>query len=573
MLTARSTITRNAYFIVIMFISIWALFCIRLGYLQLYKGQELHERAQKNYTRFSTIPPIRGNIFDANGLLLATNRPVIDLYWSGSGNKKLSSQQLLLIDFLANLFPRVKSADLQSQLMHAEKYRKRCLLARDIARHLLSQIAEKFPEHPNLLFEKTSQRYYPYKEVACHVIGYISNMHVDQQGKMGLEKILEPMLKGQEGKYLKIIDSVGSDIVTQEVQKALGGQNIYTTIDFTLQSLSEEIFDNSHKGAFIIMDPEDGAIKTLISRPSFDPNLFLQTINQQQWISLQEHKPFLNRAFNACYPPASIFKLVSLSAALELGIVQHDDTICCKGYTLFCGRKYHCARRAGHGILSIQESLATSCNILFYEIGKKLSINTLADYAYRFGLGKKTNIIFQEKAGLVPSSSWKYAAKKEAWWAGETLHACIGQGYLLATPIQICRMIASIFTGYLVNPRLLVQEEIIQEPLNLEPYTQIFLKKSMKSVITRGTGKHLNKIKDIKVYAKTGTAQIGMVSTHPDRPEKLEHAWFVAYIKSKKNRPIVLVLLVEHAGSSKVATSIAKRFLMRYRVLLNEKTL
>lgn len=571
MLQARTKITRNAHFILTTLISIFSIFVLRLWYLQLYKGQELHERAQKNYTRFSTIPPIRGNIFDSNNLLLATNRPVINLYWLGSGNKKISPDQIQLINFLETLFPQLQTTDFQTQLIPAEKYRKRYLLVHDIPRSELSQIAEKFPEHLNLLFEKSSQRYYPYKEIACHVIGYISNLHLGQQGKMGLEKILEHMLKGQEGKYLKIIDSVGSDVVTQEVKKALGGQDIYTTIDFSLQSLSEEIFDHSYKGAFIIMDPEDGSIKTLISRPSFDPNIFLHSINHQRWLALQEHKPFLNRAFDACYPPASIFKLVSLSAALELGIVQQDDTIQCKGYTTFCGTKYHCARRSGHGTLSIQESLATSCNILFYEIGKKLSINTLADYAYRFGLGKKTNIIFQEKAGLVPSSSWKYAAKKEAWWAGETLHACIGQGYLLATPIQICRMIASIFTGYLVNPRLLLQEEVIKEPLNLEPHTQAFLKKSMKSVITRGTGKYLNKIKDIKVYAKTGTAQIGIVSTHPDCPEKLEHAWFVAYIKSKKSSPIVLVLLVEHAGSSKIATSLAKRFLMRYRSLLNEK--
>jgi penicillin-binding protein 2 len=366
-----------------------------------------------------------------------------------------------------------------------------------------------------------------------------------------------------------MINSFGSNLYQEEVKHALSGKSIQTTLDFSLQHIAEQSFDADFSGALILMDPHNGALKALISRPSFDPMIFLEPLSYEQWHDLQQKKAFLNRAFNAMYPPASLFKLITISAALELGIIDENTTMHCKGYVRFAGRRYHCARRSGHGELSIPEAIAQSCNIPFYEIGKKISIDDLAHYAQRFGLGEKTHIMFNEEKGLVPTRQWKLETKGERWWLGETLSATIGQSYFLVTPIQVARMIASIFTGYLVTPRILEAESIQKTPLSLHAKTLKMLKRSLKSVVTQGTGAYVNKIEDLKIYAKTGTAQITSLIKRAHNEQYREHAWFIAHFKHKNNDPLVLVLIVEHAGTSRIATNIAKRFLTAYSTLMH----
>ncbi len=209
---------------------------------------------------------------------------------------------------------------------------------------------------------------------------------------------------------------------------------------------------------------------------------------------------------------------------------------------------------------------------MFYEIGKDIDIDLLAQYAFKFGLGKKTGIIFPEQTGIVPSKEWKQEHKGEQWWPGETLSVSIGQSFLLVTPIQVARMIASIFTGYLITPRILSDEPIIKEPLDIAPETISFLQESMKSVVTRGTGKRINKVKDIEIYAKTSTAQISTFRKRTLNTAFLEHGWFVAHFQYKNYSPLVIIILVEHVGTSQVATNIAKNFLVEYKKLIEQNT-
>ena len=198
-------------------------------------------------------------------------------------------------------------------------------------------------------------------------------------------------------------------------------------------------------------------------------------------MKFKKTKPFLNRAFNACYPPASPFKLIAMSAACETGLITPEDTYNCRGYTLFKKRRYYCNNHYGHGVLNIKDSVAHSCNIPCFEIAQKISIGYTRWYAEKFGLGSKTNIIFQEKQGLVPSNEWKILNKGERWWTGETLSASIGQSFLLATPIQVACMISSIFTGYLVTPRVVEDTPVETKPLEILPNTIDFLRDSMES--------------------------------------------------------------------------------------------
>lgn len=445
----------------------------RLGYLQIVRMHNFFSLGVKNFLRSEPIACPRGNILDCKGTLLATNRPITALYWQGTGNKTLTTQQHKILKTLHDTLGYIS----ENILMNAERNRVKLLIAPDITFVQLSKIIELFPNNPNIIISTNFKRFYPNQKVASHILGHLSNINnLETIGKMGLEKILHDTLQGEQGRLIKTINSVGTNIDQTEIKTALAGQNITTTLDLSLQLIAESLFNKDSSGALILMDPETGALRALVSRPNFDPTLFLDPIATPQWQLLQQGQPFLNRAFNACYPPASIFKLVTISAALEHEIIFPEDTIECSGFFRFKGRRHYCDRRVGHGELSIQDAVAKSCNILFYEIATKLSIDILADYASRFGLGRKTHVMFPEQEGLVPTVAWKHTEKNEPWWPGETLSSCIGQSYYLVTPVQIACMISSIFEGYLVTPRILEIEPITIRPLDIKLSTRKFLK-------------------------------------------------------------------------------------------------
>lgn len=540
---------------------------IRLFYLQINLGNYFFNRGQKNFLRVVSTRPPRGNIVDCYGRLLVTNRPLINIYWQGSGNKNLIESQMQLLEVVGSIAQKdFLSAQALAYILNAEKHYKQTLLVRDISFEQLSKIEEQLPNHPNLHIHTSFERYYPYKTYACHVLGYLNNNYEDQpSGIAGLEKILQNSLRGQEGYVQKTINSVGRSIQQIELLKEKQGATTHTTIDIELQDICERIFPTQYAGTMVLMDPIDGSLRALISRPNFDPSQFLKPISFYQWQELQENSPLLNRAFNASYPPGSIFKLVTVSAALENNIVMPSDTFLCKGYKVCGKRKYWCHNHFGHGLLDTRQSVAYSCNILFFEIAQKIDVDLLADYAFRFGLGRKTHIPFQEQLGLVPTKQWKAQTLREAFWPGEKLSLSIGQSFLLVTPIQVARMISSIFTGYLTNPRILQDQPIKQEPLSIRPETRRFLQKSMKSAVTQGTGKRVSKIKDLRIYAKTSTAQTSGLEKRAMGTEYWEHGWFVAYFQYKDNPALTVVIQLEHAGSAQIATTIARNFLVEYK--------
>lgn len=541
----------------------------QLFYLQINLQKIFLLRGKKNFLRTEKVQSPRGNILDCDGRLLATNRPIINLYWQGTGKSQLDKKQNALLEQLEIILDMSLRNDQRTMnfLKNTERRHTKYLLAPDISFEQFSQIEEQFPNHKNIAIATHFKRFYPYHNCASHILGYLGTLNFKSIGKMGLEKLFEEQLKGEEGLTIKTINSLGKDLAEQKVKETLAGQDIQITIDITLQQILENVFPKEYAGAFILMDPHDGALRALVSRPDFDPSIFLHPIMSSDWHTLQEKQPFLNRAFNAAYPPGSIFKLVTVSAALEHGIISVDTTWNCKGYTRLGKRKYWCNCHYGHGELTTMQAIAKSCNTLFYEIGKKITVNTLAHYAHLFGLGRRTGVIFNEKTGLVPTSEWKLQTKGERWWSGETLSVAIGQSFLLATPIQIACMIASIFTGYLVTPRTLKTEPIIKQQLTIKPETLTFLKKSMRWVVTKGTGKKISKVKDIEIYAKTSTAQISTIQKRQLGKAYLEHGWFVAHFNYKNYSPLVIVILVENAGSSSIALNIAKNFLIEYKKL------
>lgn len=555
--------------ITIAFVIIISIICIRLLYLQVTRGDYFLKRSTKNFLRTEKIPSHRGNILDCNGILLATNRPLTSVYWQGTGNSRLTETQysiLTRICTILNLDPQKELPLIQTH----ERTHKKKFLASDISFAQISQIEEQLSAHTNIFLQTKAKRYYPYGSYASHAIGYLGNIHAEPLGIMGLEKLYHDTLKGCDGTLLKTINSFGRNLAQKEIEKGAVGKDVHTTLNIALQTIAEEVFPTDFNGSFIMMNPNDGAIRTLISRPGFDPNIFLDPLSTTKWEDMQSNHPFLNRAFYASYPFGSVFKLVTISAAIEHGMIDPDATWTCKGFFHFGNRKYWCNRRWGHGELTTSQAMAQSCNIPFFDIGSKIDIDILADYAHRFGLGYKTGITLPEKDGLIPSHAWKREYRHERWWQGETLSVAIGQSFLLATPIQAARMIGSIFTGYLVKPRIIESEPITCQPLAIEQKTRAFLQKSMKSVIKHGTGSRINTIKDIEIYAKTSTAQVSEFGKRKKDNKHLEHAWFVAHVSYKHHEPFTLVIVIENAGSTRSVITVAKDFLIHYKNMMDE---
>jgi penicillin-binding protein 2 len=543
----------------------------RLLYLQVYKASNFYKLSTNNFTRTRTVQSPRGNICDIKGNLLATNRPVKNIIWQGSGNRNISKQQLRNLEKIAQITNQEIPSSLLKKIQIAEKHRKNIILFKDINFAALSKIEEQFPSNYNIEITNDFKRFYPHKKLGCHIVGYLGTMNINKIGKMGIERIFEEQLKGKEGANKSTINSLGKRITDTEIESAIAGHTITTTLDLDIQKIGEKSFNKQYSGSLIIMDPEDGSIKALLSKPDFNPTIFLEPISDKTWNGLLETKPFINRSLNACYPPASIFKLVTVAAGLELGLITTESTFKCRGHVVFGHRRYHCNRRRGHGVLTIKQALAHSCNVLFYKLGQSMSIDLLADYAKKFGLGRRTGIIFPEQEGLVPNTAWKINTKGERWWVGETLSASIGQSYLLTTPIQIAKMVSGIFKGYLVQPRILNIEPITKEVLDVKQETLDFLQESMKKAVTSGTGKRVSKIQDLTVYAKTGTAQTCSLQKRYLGGTHLEHAWFVGSFHYKDQDPLTIVILVEHAGATRIAINIAKKFLVQYRQLIEKQ--
>lgn len=544
---------------------------IRLIYLQVQQKNKFSTLGEKNFLRTEKIAPLRGNIVDLNGKLLASNRPVYDIYWRGLGAKIISSDQKKILQIISKILEQdFLTQEMLKRISYINRSSKRLLLKPDITYEQLCLILEQCGGSYNLDIESRFQRVYPYKKLASHILGYLSRQIEDftTKGISGLESMFQDSLKGEVGHVLNVINSNGTKIDQVEFCEPKQGNDLRLTIDLNLQYIAEQAFNDDLVGAFILMDPRNGSIKSLVSLPNYDPNIFLHSISYKQWNKeFVAKNSFLNRATSATYPPASIFKLVTFAAGLEEGIITKDEEFDCLGFINFHGRRYHCIRHWGHGKLNSKNALAYSCNIPCYEMAQKMNINSIADYAFRFGLGKKTGFLLKESSGLVPTIEWKVMTKGERWWPGETLSASIGQSYISVTPLQMARMISAIVTGYLVRPRILQDEDTNLNELHISENTLNFLREAMKGVVEKGSAKLLNKFKDFDIYAKTGTAQTSSLSVKNKSNKYLEHAWLASYFSYKGEDPLVMIVLVEHVGSSVPAREIAATFLNSYKRL------
>jgi penicillin-binding protein 2 len=393
--------------------------------------------------------------------------------------------------------------------------------------------------------------------LAAHVLGYtgeLSDRDLERSkekgyrlgdviGQMGIEAAYEDLLRGEWGGQQVEVDGSGQVVRVLGRKPTQAGKDVNLTLDLDLQKAAEAALGD-RKGAIVAINPSNGAVLAMVSRPAFDPNLFSSRISDAQWKQLQsEDHPFVNRALQG-FPPASTFKVVTTTAGIESGKFSSDTVLPTYPSISVGGIEFSDWNHAGFGPLGFVEAIAMSSDTFFYQIGMGVGDRTLIHWAHRYGFGQKTGIELasEESAGLVPDDAWKRKQLGEGWFLGDTVNMSIGQGFLQVTPLQLAVMFAVPANGgYRVKPHLLKDNEAAQnwrEPLNLKPETVQTLRAGLRMVVTGGTGAALNAPDLPPVSGKSGTAEdIG----------RENHTWFGAYAPSDKPE-IVVVAFGENSG-------------------------
>lgn len=559
--------------------------------LQILSEKKFEVMAEHNRIRTEPIPAPRGRILDREGRVIVDNYPSFTAYLVRDQAHDLQADLPLIAQ---GLFLPLES--LQNRI---DKYGdvppyvpiaiKEDITPQDVA--FIDAHRDQFPELETMM---VSRRLYPKNGYAAAMLGYVSEAN-DREiqklrvrpgtmvGQSGLEQYYNNLLMGEDGERRVLVDSRGrvEGELTDRSPKA--GQTIRLTIDNDIQLAAEEAMGD-RSGAVVALDPRNGEVLAMVSRPTFDPNQFTLGISPSQWKSLlddPEH-PLLNKAIQAQLAPGSIFKLVMATAGLEQGISQHQ-MIDCKGGAEFYGRYYKCwvsARHTSHGLIGIHQAIAESCDVYFYTLGQELGIDTIAHYATGMGLGKKTGIdLPHEMAGLIPSPEWKEKRFHQPWWKGETISVAIGQGAIQVTPLQLAHMVGGlVMDGVFMRPHLLMpgQAPVDAYPnakvpaeftFPLHPETVATITGAMRDVVEPGGTAASAHIEGVDYGGKTGTAQTisneGLKNLKGSHRQYVDNAWFVG-VYPLQNPEIVVCVLYQHGMEGYFAGRIAAQVIEAY---------
>jgi penicillin-binding protein 2 len=528
----------------------------RLGYLQLLEGTRNRHLADENRVRVIPSPPARGNIFDRKGRILATSHLSHSVFLSPWLQKK--TEWPATLKRLSQILD-IPESELQKRLEAGYGSAVLVRVARNISLPLVTALQENSQELKGVTVDVEGVRIYPNGGVAAHVLGYTGEANYDDLdrlkeqgyrmgdiiGKMGVEQAFDRELHGEWGGKQVEVDSSGEILRVLGEKSAKGGRDIHLTLDLDLQNAAEAAL-GYHQGAIVAINPNTGEVLAMVSRPGFDPNIFSTRISESTWEELQsEDHPFVNRAIQG-FPPASTFKIVTTTAGLESGVFSPDTVLGTYGSLTFGGIEFGEWNRAGFGSLGFVGALTWSSDTFFYQIGDGIGGKTLIDWTRKYGFGSKTGIELseEESPGLVADEAWKQKELKEGWYQGDTVNMSIGQGYLLATPLQVAVMFSVPANGgYRVQPHLLKDNKPVQQwrqSLNLQPTTVEILREGLRGVVAGGTGKALNASSIPPAAGKSGTAE------DPPRPS---HTWFGAYAPADKPE-IVVVAFGENSGDS-----------------------
>ena len=565
----------------------------RMRYLQVENADQFRLLADENRINIRLIPPARGLIFDRNGVPLAINRQNyrITVVREDAGD----------VDLVIERLKKLIAFDPDSLAKSLKEMKQRSAfvpvtLAENLSWEQLSEVAVNAPILPGVNPEVGLTRHYPLDTDFAHVVGYVGPVsdydlkRIDdpdpllqiprfQIGKSGVEAKLEKKLRGKAG--IKRIEVNARGRVMREIDRreSIPGSDVQLTIDSRLQNYVQARLEGESAAA-VVIDTHSGDLLAIGSTPSFDPNKFVNGISVAEYKALleNEYRPLANKAVQGTYPPGSTFKMVTALAALEEGLVTPDETIYCPGYTTLGGRRFHCWKRGGHGHVNLHNSLRRSCDVYYYELAQRVGIEKITAMARRLGLGQEYPIPMSAVAeGLTPTKEWKLAKRGEPWVIGDTLNSAIGQGFVLASPLQLAVMTARIASGRLITPRLVKSIDGVENPasegapIGLRKSHLEYIQNAMFAVSNsqRGTAYRSRILPDdLKLAGKTGTSQVRNITKaerargvfrNEDLPwNRRDHALFICFAPFKAPRIAVSVVVEHGGGGSKAAAPIAR---------------
>lgn len=566
---------------------------LRLAYLQFSQYKRYATLSLKNQMSIIPIAPPRGIIFDKNGVVLAENIPVYVLEIIPERVKKLTDT----LEKLKDLLPSISQEDIENfeRARHQNHAYVPIPFKLKLTQEEVAIFASNQYQFPGVSIKARLMRYYPLGETTAHLLGYVGRInvqelqHVDSTnyrstnfiGKSGVEKYYEDELHGSVGYQQVETDVSGRAVRVLTKQAPVSGSKLYLTIDARLQKAAQDALQDK-RGAVVLINVNNGNVLAMNSAPSFNPNLFVNGISHDDYKSLSnEHdRPLYNRAVRGLYPPASTVKPFIAIAGLDKEVININTHIFDPGWYKLpnVSHAYRDWKRTGHGVMNVKRAITVSCDTFFYQLGNKMGISAIEDMLTQFGFGQLTHVDLNEEAqGLVPSPHWKRQSKNLPWYPGDTLITSIGQGFMLASPLQLANATASMSQhGRRFRPHLL--KKSIDDHGKTHPYKSVeeypiqlknaenwnIVTDAMHLVITNneGTGYRFGRNAPYSVAAKTGTAQVFSMSQDEKKhylnlPEGLrDHSLFIAFAPVEQPEVAIAVLVENDTTASSVARKV-----------------
>ncbi len=590
--SARQT-TRRAVVVGGVQVAVMGILGWRMHQMQIDRADEYRFLAEENRINMRLIPPARGLIFDVNGVPLAINEQVYRIVMvkedAGDVEEALARLHQLVPLSQETIDRALEELERRSPFVPVT-------IVERVAWADIAKVTVNAPALPGITAEVGLSRQYPMGADTAHVVGYVGPVSdydlslMDdpdpllqipkfQIGKTGAENKLEGVLRGSAGTKRIEVNALGRVMRELDRQEGISGADVQLTIDSRLQSYVEARLDGESAAA-IVIDLENGDLRAVGNAPSFDPNLFVRGISVADWTALNEniYRPLAAKSVQGTYPPGSTFKMVTALASLKAGVIDPEETIYCPGSVEVAGTRFHCWRGNGHGNINLHESLKQSCDCYYYELAQRVGIDLIAEMAVTFGLGVRPDLPMSAvAAGLAPNKAWKTETRGEEWRIGDTVNASIGQGYVLASPLQLAIMVARIATGRTVTPRLVRTVNGVEQPsgagetLGLNENDLRRIRASMFDVNNheRGTAYGSRIIADgMQMAGKTGTSQVRRitpeerargVTSNSDLPwERRDHALWVNFAPYDNPKYAVAVVVEHGGGGSATAAPIGR---------------
>ncbi len=557
----------------------------RMFYLQLIKEDKYKTLSDKNRINLALLSPLRGKVYDREHILIASNQLCFRLLLDKNLNKKYMEEINLLRQILA-LSEQAYLAILKK--VEKASFRTPALILDQLNWQQISIIEEYKLKLSSLFIDQGYIRIYPLNDATSHLIGYMGQVNAEERrelsvksslanefsvGKAGIEKYYEKNLRGNFGYKQMEINANGKYVRELSELKSIDGDNLYLNIDGKLQEKIMPYLSNKQGCCAIVIDCHTGGVLILASVPGFSPNNFVR-LSADYWQELinNKYKPLINKALQSNYPPGSVFKIVTILAALEAGIPPHK-VVNCSGGAVLGGNSFRCHNKRGHGLLNMFGALKHSCNSYMYEIARLIGSDKIINMAKRFGFGMATGIDLPgEATGFVPSKKWKADTLKSKWSIGDSFNLSIGQGFMLATPLQLARFVTTIASGgKLYTPKILQGASIFKQVEVRLEYLQLVAEAMYHTVNTPGGTAYYSRITQLgwELAGKTGTSQVKAKANVDDDLsretidwESRNHAIFVGFGPYPNARYSITVFVEHGGGGGRAAAPIASKIML-----------